>query len=148
GRPRRTGGSPRPRGRGSPRAVRGRHRPSRAGHRRRGEAGPADPHQSAPHVGRAVPASLWRRRVRRDRGERLMTGTPVFVRTFLRRDRWMMFWWILAGTLLYYSQTSVDSIYTSQAEFDRAAESMEDNVAFIAMAGPARALNTVGGQVA
>ena len=43
---------------------------------------------------------------------------------------------------------SVDGLYTTQAEFDRAARSMADNVAFIAMAGPARALNTVGGQVA
>jgi ABC-type transport system involved in cytochrome c biogenesis permease subunit len=34
------------------------------------------------------------------------------------------------------------------AEFDRAAENMAGNAAFIAMAGPARALNTLGGQVA
>jgi ABC-2 type transport system permease protein len=77
-----------------------------------------------------------------------MTGTRIFIRTFLRRDRWMMFGWVLAGTLLYYSQTTVGDIYTTQAEFDRAAASMEQNAAFIAMAGPARALNTVGGQVA
>ncbi len=78
-----------------------------------------------------------------------MTGTRVFIRTFLRRDRWMMFWWIAGGTLLYFGQApSVDATYTNQAEFDRAATSMEQNVAFIAMTGPARALNTVGGQVA
>ena len=78
-----------------------------------------------------------------------MTGTGTFIRMFLRRDRWMMFWWIAGGTLLYFSQApSVDATYTSQAEFDRAAASMEQNVAFIAMTGPARALNTVGGQVA
>ncbi len=78
-----------------------------------------------------------------------MTGAGTFIRMFLRRDRWMMFWWIAGGTLLYYVQAvSVDATYTSQAEFDRAATSMEQNVAFIAMSGPARALNTVGGQVA
>ena len=78
-----------------------------------------------------------------------MTGTGTFIRMFLRRDRWMMFWWIAGGTLLYFGQApSVDATYTSQAEFDRAATSMEQNVAFIAMTGPARALNTVGGQVA
>ena len=78
-----------------------------------------------------------------------MTGTGIFVRTFLRRDRWMMFWWILAGTLLYYSQApSIDATYATQAEFDKAAASMEGNAALIAMTGPARALNTVGGQVA
>ena len=78
-----------------------------------------------------------------------MTGTGIFIRTFLRRDRRMMFWWIAAGTLLYYSQApSVDGVYATQAEFDTAAASMEGNVALIAMTGPARALNTVGGQVA
>ncbi len=78
-----------------------------------------------------------------------MTGTRIFIWTFLRRDRWMMFWWILGGTVLYFSQApSVDATYTSQAEFDTAAASMEGNVALIAMTGPARALNTVGGQVA
>ncbi len=78
-----------------------------------------------------------------------MTGTGIFIRTFLRRDVLMMFWWIAAGTLLYYSQApSVDATYTSQAEFDRAAATMQGNAALIAMTGPARALNTVGGQVA
>jgi len=78
-----------------------------------------------------------------------MTGALEFIRTFLRRDRWMMTWWVLGGTLLYYSQApSVDATYKSQAEFDRAAATMEGNAALIAMTGPARALNTVGGQVA
>ena len=36
----------------------------------------------------------------------------------------------------------MDGLYATQAEFDRAAASMEGNAAFIAMAGPARALNT------
>lgn len=81
-------------------------------------------------------------------GSRL-TGTGTFLRTFLRRDRWLVFWYVLGITLLYWSQgISVDGLYASQAEFDRAAASMEDNAALIAMAGPARALNTTGGQVA
>lgn len=76
-------------------------------------------------------------------------GTPTFVRFFLRRDRIALFWWILGGVILYWSQAiSVEGLYATQAEFDRAAASMENNVAFIAMAGPARVLNTVGGQVA
>lgn len=78
-----------------------------------------------------------------------MTATWIFVRTFLRRDRWMLMWWIAGGALLYYVQApSADGLYTTQAEFDRAAASMADNAAFIAMVGPARALNTIGGQVA
>jgi ABC-2 type transport system permease protein len=78
-----------------------------------------------------------------------MTGFATFLRTFVRRDAWMVLWWALGTTLLYYSQAvSVDALYPTQAEFDRAAASMEGNAAFIAMAGPARALDTVGGQVA
>lgn len=77
-----------------------------------------------------------------------MTGWVSFVRLFLRRDRWMLVWWALGVMLLYVSQgISVDDLYTTQAEFDRAAASMADNLAFVAMAGPARALNTTGGQV-
>lgn len=78
-----------------------------------------------------------------------MTGTWRFVREFLRRDRWMLLWWGLGAALLYWSQAvSVDTLYATQAEFDRAAASMEGNAAFIAMTGPVRSLNTIGGQVA
>jgi len=80
-----------------------------------------------------------------------MTGsaTRLLLRFNLRRDRLMLLWWVLGAVLLYWSQAvSVEGLYPTQAEFDRAAASMADNVAFIAMAGPARALNTVGGQVA
>ena len=78
-----------------------------------------------------------------------MTGAGILFRTFLRRDRWLLLWWVLGGTVLYWSQAvSVDGLYATQAEFDRAAASMEGNAAFVAMAGPARALNTIGGQVA
>ena len=78
-----------------------------------------------------------------------MTGTWVLLRVFLRRDRWLLLWWGLGAMLLYWSQAvSVDGLYSSQAEFDRAAAMMQSNAGFIAMAGPPRALNTVGGQVA
>jgi ABC-2 type transport system permease protein len=78
-----------------------------------------------------------------------LTGLGIFLRTFLRRDRWLVLWFALGTAILYWSQGySVDGIYTSQEEFDRAAASMEGNPAFIAMVGPARALNTTGGQVA
>ena len=51
---------------------------------------------------------------------------------------------------LYYSPgaSASTALYATQAEFDRAAASMEGNAALIAMTGPARALNTIGGQVA
>lgn len=77
-----------------------------------------------------------------------MTGTGVLLRIFLRRDRLMILAWSVGGMLLYWTQAiSVKGLYATQAEFDRAAALMETNAAFIAMAGPARALNTVGGQV-
>lgn len=77
-----------------------------------------------------------------------MTGAGILLRTFARRDRWFVFWFLVGTAVLYWSQAvSVDGLYTTQADFDRAAASMEGNAAFIAMAGPARALNTTGGQV-
>jgi ABC-2 type transport system permease protein len=78
-----------------------------------------------------------------------MTGTWVLYRHLLRRDRWHLLSWSVGLTILYYSQAvSVRGLYASQAEFDQAARAMGSNAAFVAMAGPARALNTVGGQVA
>ena len=75
-------------------------------------------------------------------------GAGVLLRAYLRRDRWLLLWWTVGGATLYWSQAiSVEGLYATQAEFDRAAAVMERNPALIAMAGPARALNTVGGQV-
>ena len=77
-----------------------------------------------------------------------MTGTAAFLRHFLRRERWQMVAWGVFIALLYVSQAiGVDRIYVDQAEFDQAALAMEQNTAFVAMLGPARALNTLGGQV-
>jgi ABC-2 type transport system permease protein len=77
-----------------------------------------------------------------------VTGTLAFLRAFLRRDRWLYLWWGLGVALLYVSQAwSVDGLYATQAEFDKAAANMEGNAALVAMTGPARALNTTGGQV-
>jgi ABC-2 type transport system permease protein len=76
-------------------------------------------------------------------------ATRRLLRFNLRRDRLMLLWWVLGAVLLYWSQAvSVEGLYATQAEFDKAAASMANNAAFVAMAGPARALNTVGGQVA
>lgn len=77
-----------------------------------------------------------------------MTGVGVLFRSYLRRDRWLVLWWCLGGTVLYWSQAaSIPGLYATQAELDAAAASMESNAAFIAMLGPPRALDTVGGQV-
>ena len=77
-----------------------------------------------------------------------MTGWLILLRHHVRRDRWMFLWWCLGVVALYWTQAvSVVGLYSTQAEFDRAAAVADDNPAFIAMAGPARALDTVGGQV-
>jgi ABC-2 type transport system permease protein len=77
-----------------------------------------------------------------------LAGLGTLLRTFARRDRWLVLWFTVGVTVLYWSQAvSVDGLYKTQAEFDKAAASMQDNAAFIAMTGPARALNTTGGQV-
>ena len=77
-----------------------------------------------------------------------MTGSWLFLRHFVRRDLWQVLAWSIFAAFLYVSQAvGVDRLYTSQEQFDQAAATMEHNAAFIAMLGPARALNTVGGQV-
>ena len=61
-----------------------------------------------------------------------MTGTGIFLRTFLRRDRWLLLWWSLGGMLLYWSQaisvqglhdpghgTSAGALKTVQTQMDR-----------------------------
>ncbi len=78
-----------------------------------------------------------------------MIGTGLLLRHYLRRDRWMLLAWSVGIAMLYVSQAvSVEGLYATQGEFDTAAAAMQSNAAFVAMAGPARALNTVGGQVA
>ena len=64
-----------------------------------------------------------------------MTGVGVLLRAYLRRDRWMLAWWTVGGAILYWSQAiSVEGLYRTQAEFDRAAQAMESNAALIAIA--------------
>jgi len=78
-----------------------------------------------------------------------LAGTGRLLRFHLRRDRLMLVWWVLGGAAYYWSQAvSTKGLYATQAAFDRAAANEASNAAFIAMAGPARALNTLGGQVA
>ncbi len=78
-----------------------------------------------------------------------MTGLWVLLGHFLRRDRWVALWFALGAAVLYWAQgISIDGLYSTQEAFDQAAAAMERNTAFLALAGPARALNTTGGQVA
>ncbi|WP_375000589.1 ABC transporter permease [Aeromicrobium sp. CTD01-1L150] len=77
-----------------------------------------------------------------------LVGAGTFVRFFVRRDRWMVLAWTVGISLMYWIQAvSVEGLYSTQEEFDVAAASMESNAGFVAMLGPTRVLNTVGGQV-
>ena len=76
-------------------------------------------------------------------------ATGTLFRAHLRRDRVLLVTWVAAGSLLYVSQAaSVEKLYPNRAALEEAASAMSANAAMIAMTGPARALDTVGGQVA
>lgn len=78
-----------------------------------------------------------------------MTGTLRLLHAALRRSRWMVLWWTVGLVLLYWvTAASIPGTYTSQHALDAAAAALDDNPAYIAMAGPTRALDTIGGQVA
>ncbi|HEY9315137.1 ABC transporter permease [Williamsia sp.] len=75
--------------------------------------------------------------------------TGILLRFHLRRNRSMVLWWTIGIVALYYATAAgVDSLYPTQADLDSAAAAMSANNAFVAMAGPPRALDTVGGQTA
>ena len=45
-----------------------------------------------------------------------MTGTGLLLRTFLWRDKWLILWWTVGVTILYWSQAvSIDGLYQTQA---------------------------------
>lgn len=78
-----------------------------------------------------------------------LTGTWTFIRFYLRRDRIAIVAWLIVFYILYVSQAaSLDGQYASKAEFEEAAATMSNNPAFVAMLGPTRALDTIGGMTA
>ena len=149
----RLAGRPRPRGRGRPGAVRGRHRAART---RRSRPSPRFGIRTLtsqpPDAGGAVPAPLRRRA--RGRAEAAMehddAAPAPSCGSFLRRDRWML----RAGGSLGARRCSTVARPSASTGSTRPRPSStgprrawRSNAAFIAMAGPARALNTIGGQV-
>ena len=74
-----------------------------------------------------------------------LTGTWIFIRFYLRRERIALLAWAVGLYLLYISQAaSIDGLYATKAEFEEAAATMGDNPAFTAMLGPTRALESWG----
>ena len=78
-----------------------------------------------------------------------MNGLGPLLRAALRRDRWMLLCWLVGLVLLFWATAySLPVTYTSQEALDRAAAALQGNPAYIALSGPTRALDTIGGQVA
>ena len=76
-----------------------------------------------------------------------LTGSGALCRLILRRDRLRLAIWIATVAGLVYAQAvSIIGLYRDPAELADAARLVEDNAAFIAMAGPPLALDTVGGR--
>lgn len=76
-------------------------------------------------------------------------AVAILIRAHWRRDRWLLFAWITGGCFLYFSQAkSVEAMYPTAEDLEQAAVAMSSNQAMLAMTGPARALDTIGGQVA
>lgn len=78
-----------------------------------------------------------------------LTGTLGLARLSLRRDRVRLPVWIVTiGGLVYLQAASIDGLYPTEASLADAAAIVQGNSAFIAMAGPPVALDTVGGRTA
>jgi ABC-2 type transport system permease protein len=77
-----------------------------------------------------------------------VTGTLGLVRFMLRRERAGLPWWVLAATLLVLIQsTQSQNLYDSAEDLQRLRATIGDNTAVIAMSGPTRLLDTIGGEV-
>ena len=78
-----------------------------------------------------------------------LTGMGSLVRFILRRDRIRIPVWLI-GLLafVFISASGVQGVYSNRAELANAARIVENNPAFIAMNGPAQALDTFGGRAA
>ncbi|MGH9249549.1 MAG: ABC transporter permease [Acidimicrobiales bacterium] len=76
-----------------------------------------------------------------------LTGTWSLVRFILRRDRQRLPVWIAGITLLVLSTgASIEGLYPTQADLDKAAQTAQENAALIALNAPAYGLDTLGGQ--
>ena len=82
-------------------------------------------------------------------GRREVTGTLAFLRAFIRRDRWLYLWWGVGVCCpLRRARPGASTASTRPRPSSTGPQpAMEGNAALVAMAGPARALNTTGGQV-
>ncbi|MFC6020735.1 ABC transporter permease [Plantactinospora solaniradicis] len=77
-----------------------------------------------------------------------MTGAGGLLRFMLRRERFALPWWLLGTTLLVLVQsTQSQELYDSAEDLAKLRQSIGGNTAVIAMSGPTRLLDTIGGEV-
>ncbi|WP_249998356.1 ABC transporter permease [Actinoplanes sp. M2I2] len=77
-----------------------------------------------------------------------MTGTIGLLRFMLRRERRSLPWWLLGVTLLMLVQsTQSQSLYDTADDLARLRETIGGNTAVVALSGPTRLLETIGGEV-
>nr|WP_174556863.1 ABC transporter permease [Nocardia mexicana] len=77
-----------------------------------------------------------------------MTGGGALLRFALRRERLTLPWWLLGTALLLgFQSVSSQGLYDTPAKLARLRETMTGNAAAVAMGGPTRLLETIGGEV-
>jgi ABC-2 type transport system permease protein len=78
-----------------------------------------------------------------------MTGMGRLLRFMLRRERMALPWWLLGATLLVLVQsTQSQNLYDTPEDLANLRQTLGGNTAVIAMSGPVRLLETIGGEVA
>lgn len=77
-----------------------------------------------------------------------MTGTLGLLRFMLRRERTGLPWWLIGATLLVLVQsTQSQNLYDSPEALEKLRQTVGGNTAVIAMSGPTRLLESIGGEV-
>ena len=77
-----------------------------------------------------------------------MTGTPALLRFMLRRERAGLPWWLLGATLLVLVQsTQSQNLYSTAEDLATLRRTIGSNTAVIAMSGPTRLLDSIGGEI-
>ncbi|WP_342799903.1 ABC transporter permease [Nocardia sp. No.11] len=77
-----------------------------------------------------------------------VAGAATLVRFAIRRERWTVPWWLLGiGTLMAVQSVSSQGFYDSPAKLAQLRATMSANAAAVAMGGPTRLLDTIGGEI-
>ncbi|MBF6358416.1 ABC transporter permease [Nocardia higoensis] len=76
------------------------------------------------------------------------TGWPALLSFALRRERLTLPWWLAGlGALLAFQSVSSQNFYDTPAKLAQLRATMSGNAAALAMGGPTRSLETIGGEI-